>query len=314
MALGTVTWWGIANIEIHLDGLDLGFDPYLYPKESALDYIFITHEHYDHLDERTLRPLAESPRLKMLVVPKSAYFASQLHYSTESPKPSDLAWADRYRTMVFYPQVTPGGTRYDGPSEARMGRIHVLGVTSGEQPEEWGDRTPLQEPFPTVGYVVTDQETGLSFYHPGDITEPFDELAQLQGKVTYLFLPIGKLDGAEGRMVQLVRPKYVIPIHYRLNTPDWPMPLTVREEDIHYINWRNGQPAPGVTFDDEGFWRDIPKLINGSWYPTLVDPMRFMHDLKAEIGDTAEIVQLHAGRSYSLDPRSGVIEGAMVVR
>lgn len=313
MAWGTITWWGIANIAIHLDGLDLGFDPYLYPKAAPLDYIFITHEHYDHLDEPTLRPLVQSPHLKMLLVPKSAYFASRLHYSTQEPKPSDLAWADRHRAMVFYPQITPPGVRYDGPSEVRLGRLHVVGVSSGEVPEEWADRTPLSEPFPTVGYVVTDQETGLSFYHPGDITDAFDELARLQGTVTYLFLPIGKLNGAEGRMVKLVQPKYVIPIHYRLDTPDWPIPLTVKEKDIHYVNWRDGQPAPGVTFDDTGFWNDIPKLINGRWYPTPRDPMGFLRDLHAEIGDIAQIVLLQAGRTYKVDAQSGAIENATIM-
>ena len=45
MAQATLTWWGISNIEIHLDGLHLGFDPHLYPKDPNLEYILITHEH-----------------------------------------------------------------------------------------------------------------------------------------------------------------------------------------------------------------------------------------------------------------------------
>jgi hypothetical protein len=311
MDRGSITWWGIAGIEIHLEGLDFGFDPYLYPDEPRLQYIFITHEHYDHFYEPTLRRLATSPNAKMLVVPKSCFFASRLNSSiSEEPPPSDLAWADGSRTMIFYPQITPGAIQYSGPSEARLGRLHVLGVASGENPEQWADLTPLPEPFPTVGYVVTDRKTGLSFYHPGDITDVFDELEQLQGKVTYMFLPIGKLDGMEGRMIHLVQPKYVIPIHYRLATPDWPVPLTVHEEEIVHASWISGHPLPGVAWDD--YVRDRSKLIVGHWYPTPRDPEAFLRSLKQEIGDISSIVMLHAGRTYALD-RTGEIEGARLI-
>jgi L-ascorbate metabolism protein UlaG (beta-lactamase superfamily) len=314
MAQATLTWWGISNIEIHLDGLHLGFDPHLYPKDPNLEYILITHEHYDHFYPPTLRPLAESPRLKMLMAAKPCFFASELNTATvQDPGFPDLTWADRHRTMIFYPQVTPNGIRYDGPSETRMGRLHVVGVASGESPDDWADYTPLQEPFPSVGYLVTDQDSGVSFYHPGDITEAFGELAQLQGKVTYLFLPIGKLRGAEGQMVKLVRPRYVIPIHYRLNTPDWPIPLTVSEDEVHYVNWRNGDPLPGATWHSDHYWRDVSKLMEGHWYPAPPDPEGFLRDLKAEIGDVAEIVKLDAGRAYDLDIVSGVIKEATVI-
>jgi L-ascorbate metabolism protein UlaG (beta-lactamase superfamily) len=310
----TITWWGVANIEIHLNGLDLGFDPYLYPREPRLEYIFITHEHYDHFYEPTLTFLAESPRLKILVVPKPCYFASQLNSPTmEDPKPSDLEWSDRHRTMVFYPRVAPAGVRYDGPSEARIGRLHVLGVASGENPEEWADFTPLETPFPTVGYVVTDEETGLSFYHPGDIEYVFDELAQLQNKVTHLFLPIGKLNGEEAQMVKLVQPRYIIPVHYRLDTADWPIPLNVREDEIRYASWITGHPLSGVSWHSADYLADVSKLIKGHWYPTPRDPKSFLKSLKSEIGNTAEILMLHAGREYSLDPNTGAIEGAVLV-
>lgn len=305
---GTIRWWGAATIEVHLDGVSFGFDPYLHPREPRLEYIFITHEHYDHFHEPTLRPLAEGKRLKMLLAPKPCYFASRLNSPTaEEPAPSDLAWADGHRTMVFYPRVTPGEIVYNGPSEARMGRLHVLGVSSGENPEEFADFTPLGESFPTVGYVVTDEQTGLSFYHPGDITEPFDELNQLRGKVTHLFLPIGKLNGKEARLVDLVRPKYVIPMHYRLDTGDWPIPLDVNENELRYASWITGHPLPGVNWNDRDYLHDVSKLIKGHWYPTPRDPRGFLENLKLEVADTAKIVMLHAGREHSLEVATGAI-------
>ncbi len=315
MHWNTITWWGIAGIEIHLEGLHLGFDPYLQPHDNDLHYIFITHEHYDHLNEETLRSLTHNPRFKMLVASKPCFFASRLNSATtEHPTPSDLAWVDRDRVMVFYPHIAPGNVRYDGPSEVRMGRVHVLGVESGEAPLEWADHSPLEEPFPTVGYVVTDQLTGLSFYHPGDITNAFDELAQLAGEVTHLFLPIGKLGGAEARMVELIRPQYLVPIHYRLETVDWPIPLTVSQQDVQYASWHTGHPVPGVTDHDARYWHDISKMIQGGWYPTVPDPEGFIKALKAEIGTAVEILVLQPGRAYTLDVRTGMIEGADTVR
>lgn len=307
--IGTIRWWGAANVEICLDGVSFGFDPYLHPREPRLDYIFITHEHYDHFYEPTLRTLAEGERLKMLLAPKPCYFASHLNSpAAEEPVPSDLTWADRHRTMVFYPGVTPGEVAYDGPSEVRMDRLHVLGVSSGENPEEWADFTALREPFPTVGYVVTDEKTDLSFYHPGDITEVFNELKQLRGKVTYLFLPIGKLNGEEARLIEFVRPEYVIPIHYRLDTADWPIPLDVSEDELQYASWITGHPLPGVSWNNRDYLYDISKLIKGHWYPTPRDPKSFLENLKLEVADTAKIVMLQAGREHSLNIATGAIE------
>lgn len=325
-----LTYWGAATVEIDIGDSRFCFDPYLQP-DRPVHYVFVTHEHYDHFHEPTLKRLAGFHELRLVVASKSCFVASRLRSPTAlDPRPEDLRWLEPERTVALYPHVSPGDGTFPGPTRLDLGRLEVTGISSGENPLRWADGSLIrpdyagperagfygpieQPPCPTVGYLVTDRASGLSIYHPGDLDQVFPELSQLRGRVTHLLLPIGKLEGQEAELIDLVAPRFVIPIHYRLDVPDWPHEWVVSEEEIRYAQWESGHPKPGVRGDDPRYLGDVERLIRGHWYPSPRDPLGFLRGLKRRTGDIATIVLLNAGREHTLDPCSGAIAGANVI-
>ena len=57
--------------------VNIAFDPYLFGEnlddaQPIYDYIFISHEHFDHCHPKTLRKLCRGERFKRMFVPPGA--------------------------------------------------------------------------------------------------------------------------------------------------------------------------------------------------------------------------------------------------
>ena len=57
-------WWGCGAFEVILGDVNIAFDPYLFNEnlesaEPIYDYIFISHEHFDHCHPPTLQKLCQ---------------------------------------------------------------------------------------------------------------------------------------------------------------------------------------------------------------------------------------------------------------
>ena len=79
----SVTCWGCMSVEVNIGSTNFVFDPYIQPVEPRFDYIFCSHDHYDHCHEDTLRQLTHpsSEKFKMLFASRGCFYASRL----ESP-------------------------------------------------------------------------------------------------------------------------------------------------------------------------------------------------------------------------------------
>ena len=60
-------WTGCGGFEVRTDAVNFAFDPYLFGEHLTgaspdLDYIFISHEHFDHCHPGTLRRLCRGDR------------------------------------------------------------------------------------------------------------------------------------------------------------------------------------------------------------------------------------------------------------
>ena len=84
----------------------------------------------------------------------------------------------------------------------------------------------------TTGYLITHTATGVSVLHTGDIHEPYEELSAFGGKVDFLIhmkLGLAEWEGEDisGRLrdlVRWVRPRSLVPIHYRTDRKSDPVP------------------------------------------------------------------------------------------
>jgi hypothetical protein len=321
-----LTFWSGGTVELNVRGTRVCFDPYVVP-EHPVHYALITHEHYDHFHEVTLKRLAAHDELALVVASRSCFDTSRLHSPKAiDPPPEDLRWLEPHRVAVLYPELAAGGAPFPGPGRLGLGELDVVGISSGENPIRWADGSLVSAgydgpehggyygpivapPLPTVGYLVTDRRSGYALLHPGDIDETYPELERLRGRVTHLLVPIGKLHGREAELVDLVRPEVAIPVHYHLDVEGWPVPWHVTEDEIHYADWITGAPKPGVAADDPGYLADVVRLIDGHWYPSPPDPLGFVRELKEQVGAT-RVAMLEAGTAFAVDPATGAIDGA----
>ena len=77
-------WWGCGAFDARFGDINIAFDPYLFNQnladaEPIYDYIFISHEHFDHCHPVTLRKLCRGERFKKLFVNRWMYYASTTH-------------------------------------------------------------------------------------------------------------------------------------------------------------------------------------------------------------------------------------------
>ncbi|MDP7281995.1 MAG: MBL fold metallo-hydrolase, partial [Candidatus Poribacteria bacterium] len=124
-------WWGCGHFDILMGDVNVSVDPYLFGEnldsaEPIFDYIFISHEHFDHCHPETLKKLCRGPRFKKLFVspgcltpnePIESYglsaFARDLPIDQHVP---------REMIQVVYPKYRADpGEDFPGPQELDLG-------------------------------------------------------------------------------------------------------------------------------------------------------------------------------------------------
>ena len=300
-----VTWWGCMSVEVSFGRRTLVFDPYVRPDLPRIDYVFLSHSHYDHCHEPTLRrllgPLAS--RLQLLVGARGCFHASRVdgpNNFSDTPL-SDLAFVPRGKCVAMTPALHEDrGPRPEGLTELTHGRLRILAIQSHEDPRPLLDalkRDPsLAGPWPNLGYVVTDARTGFTVMHVGDLWRAYPQMRKLRGKVDVLFYPLGKLAlNLKKQMMDYIRPKIAVPTHYRLFEDDFPIPanfdraLTTKEL---YAN-------PGL----------LKRACLGHWYPSPTDPVAEIADQRKQLAPFTRVVELKAGQRYVLPKDLAAFQG-----
>ena len=299
----TLTWWGCAAFELRVerDEDSVAFDPLVKPDRPRFGSIFCSHEHYDHYHEPTLRRLCVGQAFRRLVVSHWCLHASRLKSPIwDDPPPTDGAFLEAGQRTALYPRYAKDPTiTWPGPIELDLGRWRVQGVESSENPREYLDGSPITTPYPNMGYVLTDTVTGTGIYHPGDLWDAFPAMAELRGQVNIMLYPISKLRGVEAAVVDLIRPRILIPMHYRpRHSAAFPIPINLAAGSVSVVDPITGARLPGAT--DEAYQRDIRTLIRRHWYPTPADPAAKIAELQTMIGDLARFVTVEAGQPYAL--------------
>jgi L-ascorbate metabolism protein UlaG (beta-lactamase superfamily) len=266
-----LTWWGCATIALETDQHAIVIDPYLFPTEPRFEYIFCTHEHYDHVHLPTIERIAQGDVFKQAIVSRSCTFPSTFWYSRQ------ITFLPPEQMIVFYPKYfdRERPRTFPQPTELQLAGWHVEGVESPG--EEASVPFPIDGPIPQVGYVIRELASGITFFHPGDLCRSYPALADLRGKIDVFFLPLGKLGFQEDAAVlELIRPRYVIPIHYRYDN-DYPIPKLYREDE------------------------PIEQQVLGHQFPGPDDPDAYIAEvsrLAAPFG--VEVLPLRAGVTYEL--------------
>jgi L-ascorbate metabolism protein UlaG (beta-lactamase superfamily) len=308
----SMTWWGVAGVELRFGDRSLLIDPYLHPLEARADYICITHEDYDHCHEPTLERLVAGPRFQMLIIPRSCTYRTKLD-SPVHDSATELEFVPSDKLVVMYPKYKRDPEmEYVGPTEMSLDGFHIETIDSSERPERyrpgpgsvWPDGTGHYVgggEFPQLGYVITESSTGLTFYHPGDLHEAFDSQRELRGRVDYMFFPSVKLEGVELSVIDNVRPRHLVPIHHRMETPDFPIPVptAINEDELVATDLGHGMPHPGA--DPKEYRREIHAMFNAHWYPTPRPPLQRIVSLEPQFRELGcELLIIEAGKPHQL--------------
>ncbi|MGI8912445.1 MAG: MBL fold metallo-hydrolase [Chloroflexota bacterium] len=305
MEQASIIWWGCAGIEVAVGDDTLLFDPYLRPTEPRAQHIVISHEHYDHCHGPTLRRLTAPGAFQFLLASKACFHAPELA-TPAGDAPHRLEFIPADQKSACFPHYRSGSTVPDGPTQVRLGRWLIEGVESGEAPKHYKDGRPTGAAFVQVGYLATDTITGFSIYHPGDLHDTFPMMEQLRGKVQIMCYPLGKTRAIETAVVDLIRPRWLVPIHYRLDEPAFPIPFDVDASALTAANPKTGARLPGAS--DDAYAREMAILMRGHWYPTPEDPLALITDIQQRLGTLATFVTLTAGKRYPVDTGTGRIE------
>lgn len=197
-----ITWVGHSTVLIELDGVRLLTDPVLRDRIlhlrrvaakpdvaalSGVDAMLISHLHYDHLDEKSLRIIGREPRV---IVPIGA---SETLRSRGFARVTELA--------------VGGETRLDG-------------VTVRATEVRHGARQILTLRVPALGYLVSGS---FSVWFAGD-TDLFDGMNGIASALDVALLPVagwgpnlppGHLNPrSAAQALTLLRPKIAVPIHW----------------------------------------------------------------------------------------------------
>ena len=184
-------WSGCGSFEARFPTVSVAFDPYFFDEtlaaaEPVHDYIFITHEHFDHCHPPTLDRLCRGDRFRRLYVSPGCVHPAQpiaevygdAAFERDLPITKSIP---RDRVQVLYPSVTSSLNGADREFPSRGPRdLEGIAVEVAESGEN------AAPDLPTCGYLVTDRETSVSIFHTGDLHEPYPELELLRGRVDYL--------------------------------------------------------------------------------------------------------------------------------
>jgi L-ascorbate metabolism protein UlaG (beta-lactamase superfamily) len=211
----SITWYGHSTFKvITAKGLHILIDPWVMGNPACparlkavdkIDLMLITHGHFDHMSDAA--QLAKSHDSKVVAIFEIASFLDSRGVGNTLP-------------------MNMGGTqRVDGVSVTMVQAFHSSGIQDEDGRLVYGG-----DP---AGYVVT-LENGFTFYHAGD-TQVFGDMrliAELY-KPQLCFLPIGDLFTMSPKEAayacKLLKPKWVIPMHYGTFPPLTGTPAELRK-------------------------------------------------------------------------------------
>jgi L-ascorbate metabolism protein UlaG (beta-lactamase superfamily) len=271
-------WLGGAGVALHSREGSLFIDPpFIDPQIPAPDIVCITHVDHDHFNERTIERLAQDDRLKNVLVPPSCVDVNVLDVPVLGAH-RGLSYLTEDRVTVVRPGlVRRTEDRYEGPTGLVSCGFEISTIDSSERPERY--RTDSAKPplwpegrgafvghnkYPSVGYIVTMTASGTTFYHPGDLHEQFNSHRGLTGKIDFFFMPLPKFIGQERSLLELLRPRYVVPIHYDVDD--------CGVDDLEGID----MDIPSW----EGFRRNHLARMGARWFPSPKNPVPYMAELE----------------------------------
>ena len=166
---------GSARLLIDPGTFSSGFE-----QTEGLDAVLITHQHFDHIDEKKLPALlAANPGARLVVDPDTAGVVEKLGLD--------------HTVATVGDKLTFGGTTID--------------VIGGEHAEIYDGKPGISN----AGYLVD----GGAFLHPGDsLVRPEQDVDVLGVPVSGPWLKLG--DALD--YVNAVKPRVAVPIHERVNS------------------------------------------------------------------------------------------------
>ncbi|MCG9128102.1 MBL fold metallo-hydrolase [Candidatus Poribacteria bacterium] len=265
-------WWGCGAFDVRFNDINITFDPYLFNQnlaeiEPIYDYIFISHEHFDHCHPETLRKLCKGSRFKKLFVNAGCITPAQpiKEKYGDAAFERDLPITKHVppdKVEILYPNLldaAQGLSRsFNGTETLKIGNISIDTIESGEN----------QSPnLPTNGYLISHLIQDISILHTGDLHEPYPALENLRGNVDILVhMKLGLGDGVSHRLVELVdliEPRFMIPTHYRTDRKSDPIPV-------------------------------------GHWPPNVTDENAFIESIREIVGNKTRILPFTAGIEYEV--------------
>jgi L-ascorbate metabolism protein UlaG (beta-lactamase superfamily) len=183
-----------SSFKIEDNGTRIYIDPVKIDNALPADYILITHAHTDHFSIFDIKKLLKNETI--VIGPKSV--CSTL--SKELPVP-------------HLKEVKPGDSLH-------LNNLCISAVAAYNRKGGFLGITPHSKSSLNVGYVVTTPN--ISIYHAGD-TDYVPEMDLLRN-ITVALVPIdgGNLTMSAEKAAEFInhlRPKYVFPMHYQLQSP-----------------------------------------------------------------------------------------------
>lgn len=170
-----------SSIKLMLDKI-VYFDPYkIEDNKNDADIIFITHNHYDHMDSESIEKIKNDNTI--IVAPKSM---------------EEVVENIKFKNYIF---LNPN-------EEINIGNLNVKTI-----PAYNVNKTFHLREYNWLGYIIT--YNNISYYVAGD-TDKINENEKVKCDVA--FIPVGghfTMDVNEAaELIKIINPKIVIPIHY----------------------------------------------------------------------------------------------------
>jgi len=180
----TITWLGHSSFRIQGKEKTIYIDPYILDNDAKqADYIFITHEHYDHCATDNIKKIMGLGTF--IISPPSC--VSNLSFA----KPNQMRLLEAGKSTEHY-------------------GLKVLAVPA------YNIGKPFHTPRTGIGFVF--EVDGVKIYHAGD-TDKIPEMSKLAGlMINVALLPVGgkfTMNAHEAAdAVKLIRPKVAIQMHW----------------------------------------------------------------------------------------------------
>lgn len=173
-------------IRIKKDNITIYIDPYnIKGNYNDADYVFITHEHYDHFSPDDIKKVIK-PDTIIISVPNVIMFSEELQ-------------PDKTKLIAVRPNENYDLKNIKFETTVAYNKTKLFHQKS----KQW------------VGYIITIN--GAKYYIAGD-TDDLGELEEIECDVA--FVPIGGMYTmdykAAANLVNAIKPKFAIPTHYGL--------------------------------------------------------------------------------------------------